>query len=179
MKSDQAIKETVAKLPASIYSMYDKILHDLVAKNPDDLGDLRRILQWLVGCMVPLTLEELAEGISIRWEDCSLDHSGIATNLLDLAACCGSLVTVLSQDTSSSDCEDLRGPKITLTSLSHSSVEEYLKSRETSGSLLEYFKLDEKTIHHEIAKTFIQYVSFDDFDVPIERPVGGQIGICG
>src|ERR1700709_2438525 len=115
LRSDRAIKEALITLPSSIYPMYDDILQDLVSRNPDDVDDIRRILQWLVGSIVPLTLEELAEAVSVRIEDRNLDHSGIATDLKDLAACCGALVTVRTQETHG-EVEDLRGPFVILIS---------------------------------------------------------------
>lgn len=69
LKSDRAIREGLLKLPTSIYEIYDDILEDLVAKYPDDIEDICQILQWLVGSLTPLTLNELSEAISIRDEE--------------------------------------------------------------------------------------------------------------
>jgi hypothetical protein len=150
--------------------MYDNILQELVSRNLDDVDDIRRILQWLVGSIVPLTLEELAEAVSIRIEDRNLDHSGIATDLMDLAACCGALVTIRTQGTNG-DVEDLRGPSVTLISLSRASVEEYLISGKMARGLSDIFHMDDETVHHEIAMTCLQYIGFNDFENPIKSLV--------
>lgn len=94
LKSDRAIKEALAKLPSGIYATYDEILLQLCAKHPDDIEDMRLILQCLQYSIVPLTLPQIAEILSIRPGDRTLDESGIVTDLMDLAASLGSLVTV-------------------------------------------------------------------------------------
>jgi hypothetical protein len=121
--------------------------------------------------MEPLTLEQMAEVVSIRSDDRSLDESGIATDLMDLAACCGSLVTVRTQDTSFGQYDDLRGPRVNLITLAHASVEEYLKSGKIGRGLSSVFHMDITMVHHELAKTCLQYVGFEDFKRPMEHPV--------
>jgi hypothetical protein len=171
LRSDRAIKEALVKLPSGIYATYDEILYQLCTKNPDAVEDMNRILRWLVCSMEPLTLEQLAEIISIRSEDRSLDESGIATDFMDLAACCGSLVTVHTQNTSYGQYGDLRGPQVTLITLAHASVEEYLKSGKIGRGLSSTFHIDAKVVHHELAKTCLQYIGFEDFEQPMEQPV--------
>jgi hypothetical protein len=61
LKSDRAIKEALIKLPFGIYQTYDEILYQLCSKRPDEIDDIKRILQWLVYSKVPLTLEQVAE----------------------------------------------------------------------------------------------------------------------
>lgn len=169
LRSDRAIKEALVKLPSGIFSTYDEILYQLCTKNPDDVEDMKRILQWLVYSMKPLTLEQLAEIVSIRPDDRTLDESGIPTDLMDLAACCGSLVAIHAQDKSSN--EDLRGPNLILITLAHASVEEYLTSGRIGRGLSSTFHMDAKVVHHELAKTCLQYLGFEDFKHPIEQPV--------
>lgn len=178
LRSDRAIKEALVKLPSGIFATYDEILHQLCTKNPDDVEDMKRILQWLVYSMEPLTLEQLAEIVSIRPDDRSLDESGIATDLMDLAACCGSLVAIHTQDTSSGQYEDLRGPLVTLITLAHASVEEYFTSGKLGRGLSSTFHMDAKVVHHELAKTCLQYVGFEDFEHPMEQPVGLRLPFC-
>jgi hypothetical protein len=171
LKSDRAIKEALIKLPSGIYATYDDILRQICSKRPDDLEDIKRILQWLMYCMVPLTLQQVGEIVSIRPGDRILDKSGIATDLLDLVACLGSLVTLHTQDTSANMYEDLRGAQLTIMSLAHYSVEEYLKSGKMSADLAVKFHVEPPNIHFELAKICLQYIGFEDFSEPIEQPV--------
>jgi hypothetical protein len=123
--------------------------------------------------MVPLTLEQVGEIISVRPGDTSLDKSGIATDLLDFAASLGSLVTLNTQETVGNEYADLRGPQITLIVLAHSSVEEYFKSGKMAPELAQSFCTDSEKIQQQLAKTCAQYIGFDDFNQSIQRIVRG------
>lgn len=171
LKSDRAIKEALATLPKDIYATYDEILQQLCLKRPNDVVEIRQILQWLAYCKVPLTLGQLAEAISIRPGDRYLDETGIATDVLDLAACCGSLVTVQSQDTGGS--ENTRGmtPQKSVIILSHASVYEYLKSRKIEPLLAEKFPMGSESVNLALAETCLQYIGFQDFEGAIKREV--------
>ena len=171
LKSDRAIKQALAELPSGVYETYDEILYQLCSKGPGEAEEIKKILQWLVYSIVPLTLKELAEAVSIQPGDITLDKSGIATDVMDLAASCGGLVTLRSQDTQSSAFEDLRGSRITLITLAHASVEEYLTSEKIGRGLCERFHMDRELVHHELAKTCLQYIGFEDFMIPLGHDV--------
>ena len=121
--------------------------------------------------MVPLSLEQVAEIISMRTSDAELDQSGIATDLLDLADSLGSLVTLYTLDTRGNIYEDLRGPQVTFLTLAHYSVEEYLQSGQMASDLLGLFDMDAQSVHGELANMCLQYVGLRDFMTPIEKPV--------
>jgi hypothetical protein len=163
------------RLPSDIYRTYDKILLQICTQRPEDVGDMMRILQWLLYAMVPLTLEQVGEVVSVRPEDTKLDKSGIATDLLDLAASIGSLVSLNKQETDGREYEDLRGPKVTLIVLAHSSVEEYLKSGDMAPELAERFYMSAETAQASLTKTCLQYVAFNDFVHPIELRLNAAI----
>jgi hypothetical protein len=169
LKSDRAIKEALVKLPSGVYATYDRILHQLCAKRPDDIEDMKMILQWLQYSIVPLTLPQIAEALSIRPGDTALDESGIATDLMDLAASLGSLVTIYTQDTTRSMYKDLRGPSLTFVGLAHYSVEEYFRSGQMDPTLAATFSLDAPMVHVELAKICLQYIGFANFSEPIEK----------
>jgi hypothetical protein len=170
LKSDRAIKEALVKLPSGVYATYDEILRQLCAKRPDDVEDMKLILQLLLYSIVPLTLPEIAELLSIRPGDTVLDESGIATDLMDLAALLGSLATVhYTQQTFTGffrlEGEDvlLRGPRLVFLSLAHYSVEEYLRSDQMDPTLAASFYLDSQSVHARLAKICLQYIGFEDF----------------
>jgi hypothetical protein len=127
LKSDRAIKEALVKLPSGINATYDEILQQLCVKYPNSIDEIKRILQWLVGSIVLLTLRELAEAVSIRPDDVELDREGIANDLLDLAESCGSLITLRPGGLRPGSYKDPNGPADMLIPLAHSSVVEYLK----------------------------------------------------
>jgi hypothetical protein len=168
LKSDRAIKEALNKLPTGISATYDEIIKQLCVQYPESIDEIRAILRWLIGSTVPLTLDQLAEAVSIRSEDERLDRDGIATDAMDLAACCRSLVTVYKQGTLPNYQGDLRGAGTTLISLSHSSVEEYLTSSTTEQGPSKLLFMDLPTVHRELAETCLQYIGFEDFHEPIK-----------
>lgn len=159
------------KLPTGINATYDEIIQQLYTQYPDSIYEIRAILQWLIGSTVPLTLDQLAEAVSIRLGDERLDRDGIATDVMDLAACCGSLVTVYTQGTQANYQDDLRGSGTTLICLSHASVEEYLTSSNIKQGPSKLFFMDLPTVHRELAGTCLQYIGFEDFYKPVEAPV--------
>jgi hypothetical protein len=168
LRSDRSIKEALHKLPTGINETYDEILQQLCAQHPETIDEFRLILRWLVGSTVPLTLDQLAEAVSIRPGDRRLERDGIATDPMDLAACCGSLVTVYTQDTTHANYhDDLRGAGATLISLSHASVEEYLTSSAMKFGPLESFFMDLPSVHRELTETCLQYIGFEDFQFPV------------
>jgi len=171
LKSDRSIKEALDKLPTSINATYDEILQQLCTQNPENIDEIRLILEWLVGSSVPLTLDQLAEAVSIRPGDRRLERDGIATDAMDLAASCGSLVTIYTQETHADYHDDLRGTGTTLISLSHASVEEYLTSTNMKLGPLKPFFMDLQAVHREITETCLQYIGFEDFKRPIKLPV--------
>jgi len=120
--------------------------------------------------MVPLTLEQVAEIVSIRPGDRKLDQSGIPTDLQDLVVSLRGLVVPHLQDTTGNVYRDLRGDHLVVITLTHYSVVEYLKSGEMDPDLRKLFPMDPASIHHDIARTCIQYVGFEDFVHPIGHP---------
>jgi hypothetical protein len=171
LNSVRAIKEALNKLPTGVNATYDKIIQQLCTQYPENIEEIKTILQWLIGSRVPLTLNQLAEAVSIRPNDKSLDRDGIATDPMDLAALCGSLVTVHNQETNLSRRDDLRGAETILINLSHASVEEYLTSPSIKQGPASSFFMDLPIVHRKLAETCLQYISFADFGEPIQHMV--------
>jgi hypothetical protein len=101
-----------------------------------------------------LTLQELAEAVSIQVMDTRLISENVATDPEDLVALCGSLVIVD------------RTSKPPLVSLAHYSVEEYLCSPQITQSPVAFFHVEELAAHLHRAATCLRYLSFDDFGHP-------------
>ena len=99
-----------------------------------------------------MPLSAIAEAISIQPEDKTFDRDGVANDLDDIVAICGSLLTVD------------RGSDIARITMAHFSIEEFLKSDRIKQSSVAIFHVDPEAIHAYIAKTCIQYLSFPEFD---------------
>lgn len=149
--TDRAIKAALTNLPKGLDDTYERILQQIMTKTPEKVDEVKAILQWVAESMAPMTLDELAEAISIQPDDTRLDRDGITTDPEDLVAMCRSLV-VLDRS--------MEPPVIRL---AHFSVEEYLLSDHIVESSVSYFHIDESVVDLEIARTCIQYLSFQDF----------------
>lgn len=96
----------------------------------------------------------IAEAISIQPEDMAFDRDGIANDLDDIVAMCGSLVTMD------------RSNGISRIALARFSIEEFLQSDRIRQGSVAIFRMDPPGIHLELAKTCVQYLSFSDFEAP-------------
>ena len=183
LRTDRAIKDALKNLPSGINATYDEVLYRMYSTHQKDIHILQQILRLLVGCEVPLTLDQLAEALSLRPQDKALDRDGIPNDVQDLIACCGSLVTVTTQVTTEAMFPDLRGRRIDIVALAHASVGEYLTSGEIGKGLLKrrdprrspesvealarLFNTEVHKVHEELALLSLQYIGLNDFWQPI------------
>lgn len=96
MKSDKTIR-ALLKLPRTLEDTYVRILQRLEREYEEDIGNVQKILRWLVKGVRTLTLDELAEALSIDLDDedsTAMDFDAVWTDLEDVLVLCGSLVTV-------------------------------------------------------------------------------------
>jgi hypothetical protein len=154
LMSDGAIKKALLNLPSGLDSTYEQILQRILCRSPDDAQMVKLIFLWLVQSYHHMTLQELAEAVSIQMMDTRLNFENVATDPEDLVALCGSLVIVD------------RTSKPPLVSLAHYSVEEYLCSPQIAQSPVAFFHVEEPAAHLHLAATCIRYLSFSDFGHP-------------
>jgi hypothetical protein len=152
--SDGAIKKALLNLPSGLDSTYEQILHRILSRGREDAQTVKLIFQWLVQSYHYLTLQELAEAVSIQLTDVRLNFENVATDPEDIVALCGSLVIV---DRTSSP---------PLVSLAHYSVEEYLCSTQIAHGPVAFFYVEELAAHLHLAAVCIRYLSFEDFGQP-------------
>ena len=119
------------------------------------MEEVKCIFRWLIGSEYILNLQELAEAVSINPRDTRLDPDGIITDPEDLAALCGSLVTVNRM---------YDPPEI---SFAHYSIEEYLRSATILKSPMAEFYMNPHDVNLQLANTCLQYLSFSDFETPL------------
>ena len=118
------------------------------------MEEIKKVFQWVIGAFIPLPLKVIAEAISIQPEDTSLDQDGIANDLEDIIAMCGSLVIVDKVNDN---------PRV---ALAHFSIEEFMQSDRIRQSSVAFFHMVAPDIHMELAKICVQYLSFSDFEAP-------------
>lgn len=163
LRCDRDIRTALTKLPVGLTGVYARILDQISTKEHENLEDIKNIFCWLTGSIVPLSLGQIAEAISIRPGDRFLDKDGIATDHSDLAALCGSLVSIQRQGDSKGNSNDSHR----VLSFAHFSIQEYLQSPLILESASRKFYQHHKTAHHTLARTCIKYLSLLDFSQPL------------
>jgi len=154
LRTDRDIRKALKTLPSGLDETFIRILEHIQAKKPEAVEEIKKVFQWVVGSFRPLPLVVISEAISIQPEDVAFDPDGIANDLEDIVAMCGSLVTVE------------RSNDITCIALAHFSIEEFLRSYRIKQGSVAIFGMDPPGIHSELAKICIQYLSFSDFEAP-------------
>lgn len=163
LRCDRDIKAALTRFPVGLTGVYAQILDQISAKEPENIEDIKTIFRWLTGSFVPVSLGQIAEAISIRPWDRSLDKNGIATDPDDLAALCGSLVRVQRQGSFPGD----NNYAHRILSFAHFSIQEYLGSPSILESVSRKFHQDHATVHYSLARTCIKYLSLLDFSQPL------------
>jgi hypothetical protein len=142
-RSTAAVRRALTELPSGLDETYDRILGQV---RDDDRALVRRTLQWLIGCMRPMTLFELAEAVIVDPENDFFDPEERLIDPNELLDMCGSLVQLNAEDN--------------IVSLAHYSVKEYIISprllaKQTS---LSYFAVTEPECSNLIATSLLVYI---------------------
>jgi hypothetical protein len=86
-----SIKRALKNLPNSLDATYERVLSGILSKAPAEAGQVKVVLPWLVGSHDLLTLDELAEAVSIESQATKLNRDMIVTDPEDLVALCRSI----------------------------------------------------------------------------------------
>lgn len=154
LTTDKAISEALLGLPRGLNSTYFRLLERVVERSPENAAIAVRALKWLTSVIIPITLEQLVEVISIDPGDTKREPNKIMTDGRDLLQILGSLVAVDSMKLDP------------VVSLAHHTLYEFLASNElrTHSSLSHFFV--PASFSADIGITCIQYLSFSDFESP-------------
>jgi hypothetical protein len=152
--SDGAIKEALLNLSSGLDRTYEQTLQRISSRRPYDAQMTKLAFLWQVQSYHHLTLQELAEAVSIQTVDTRLNFEKLATDSEDLVALRGSLVIVN------------RTSKPPFVSLAYYSVKKYLCSPQIAQSPVVFFHMEEPAAHLQLAATCIRYLSFGDFEHP-------------
>ncbi|KAJ5433683.1 hypothetical protein N7491_004278 [Penicillium cf. griseofulvum] len=96
--NDKAVRNAINDLPKTLHDTYIRILQKVESNNSEDIERVQHLLKWLVFGVRNLTLDELAECVSVDISDRggSFDFDGVFTDGEDVVELCGSLVTLSS-----------------------------------------------------------------------------------
>ncbi|KAK4194345.1 ankyrin repeat-containing domain protein [Triangularia verruculosa] len=153
LRNDRAIRAALTNLPRTLQETYVRILQRIEDEHPEDIEIVQNILGWLVRGIRNLTLEELAEAISIDPEsgEDSMDFNAVDTDPEDMLELLGGLVTV-SPDK--------------FVSLAHFSVKEFLVSADICQTKPK-FCIDALKTEASLASVCLTYLCYDDFATPL------------
>ncbi|KAI9890433.1 MAG: hypothetical protein M1814_003917 [Vezdaea aestivalis] len=151
LKTDKAIKASLSRLPKGLDETYLRILKQLESENDGgEILQVQRLLRWLVHSERPLTVDELAEAISIDFEQTEFDDSAVLTEPLDLLKYAETLATLKDDD------------KQTV-QLSHFSVKEFLLSDFVRNAAPNFY-MGSQQANSEIAEVCLTYLCLSDFN---------------
>jgi len=95
---------------------------------------MKAMLRWLVGCMVPLSLEEIAEAISITSNDTSFDEDAVATDPASLGPLLGCLIIVQELKVDHNDGDMKQPGSKAVNAHLHEGLPSNLENRHSKGS---------------------------------------------
>lgn len=145
---DKLILKALEDLPHDLVGTYTRILQR-IEREREQLGSVRRLLQWLVKGTRSLSLDELSEciGMDLDEETEAMDFDTVMTDPKDILTLCGSLVTLSSEGH---------------VSLAHYTVKEFLIS-DTIRDNMGHFYVGGDEVEAELARTCLIYLNYNDF----------------
>ena len=148
LSSDKAKRRALNKLPRNLSETYERVLERIRSRGEDAQHIVRRVLQWTMTSVVPLTIDQLVEAIAVEDSEEYLDeYAKVAPK--DILRWCSCLVRVT--------------PDAQKIELAHFTVEEVLKSIDplASPQLAFFARLDESA-NLTLARTCLKHLTFDD-----------------
>ena len=143
-----AIRKALRSLPGSLDETYESIVANI---DEQHIEDAVSILKCLVSSIRPLKLQELAEILAIDWEnDEHFQPSHRMPDIYAIQSICRGLLTTVS-------------PKETITAedrvhLAHSSIRDFLVSKQRLTAARSPFALDEAEAHGFLAQSCLAYL---------------------
>jgi len=134
----EALENSV--IPTELFEVYETVMDTINRRNDDSQKLAKNILSWLFYAKRPLQMAELREAIAVREGDCALCEDDLLTPD-GIVEVCQSLVR---HDSGSG-----------IVSFYHEVVQDFLRQRYSQWLLPE----------SEIAKTCVQYLNFDIFNL--------------
>lgn len=117
------------------------------------MNELKHVLKWLLVANSSISLQQIAEAISVQPKDKWFEiDGGVYTTPDDVVALLGGLTAITTVG------------NMSFAQLTHYSVEEYLVSDRIRESNVAAFYINISMAHANVAKTCLQYLSFADFE---------------
>ncbi|KAL8884826.1 MAG: hypothetical protein Q9215_007210 [Flavoplaca cf. flavocitrina] len=150
------LRRALLSLPKDLDDTYARILRRI-----DDEGhylQVWKILQLLVGSNGPVTIDEVAETITIELDSMpQVDLDRRLNDPDDVLSMCSALV-ILEEQGNDTDAKER------ILKLAHFSIREYLLSTRIQESTVSHWQMDNISCHLFIARLFIAYILFLEVD---------------
>ena len=193
LTNDKAIRSALQNLPKGIDETYVRILEKIKRDNAERMPEILNLLQWIAASKRPLTVDELAEAITIEPGAKYLDFDAVATKPEDVLRPCSTLVVVTPVQRSEKlyrhVAKRLREYEIVYrrhpatlyfeqpfertsetlqVGFSHFSIKEFLVSARILEypTVSEFFLGDSEKLEAKLFADCVTYLSFDDFCDP-------------
>jgi len=160
------LRGSLNRLPKDLDETYSRFLQGI---QEEDAAEVRRALQWLAFSARPLSLDELAEAVTVDPETRSINNRDRLRNPAEVLDLCSSLVVVgnlaVSKSTTShGEGGDTELPSKQIVSFTHFSVKEYFTSERlrTEGGLFSSFIFTQSSAHAFIGQTCLPYLLLFD-----------------
>ncbi|KAL8851698.1 MAG: hypothetical protein Q9221_003429 [Calogaya cf. arnoldii] len=147
-----ALRQALKRLPRTLNETYERMLGGI---DKEHIGDVLKILQWLLYSQRPLRLKELAEVLAIDDDLHSFRPENCLRHPTDLLRICSSLVSHYPFDDQSATSTTILDTEIRL---AHSTVREYLLSRPSLTGEVNTSCLGELQAQGMMAKSCLAYL---------------------
>ncbi|KZP14980.1 hypothetical protein FIBSPDRAFT_750996, partial [Athelia psychrophila] len=153
----RTLKQKLRALPKDLEETYQQLL-----SSSSQADDLRRFLNWVAFSARPITLEELAEVVTVDFQsggrpcyDCDLRY----TDPRDVLTVCSGFITEFNGAFNFSPAnQTLLTIYPGIVKLSHMSVKDYLLSDQISSGAAAYYSINASQSHCLIAQTSLAYL---------------------
>jgi len=141
----------LASLPEGLDQTYARILRRIITDRARNPKVATKVFQWVAGAKRPLTVDEMAEAISIEpddqtWENVAQRYPMDKFKVLEN---CANLIVLNNDDT---------------IQFAHSTVLDFLCSQDLIPQVCHQFVIDRKALNTRLAHTCITYLSFPCFE---------------
>jgi hypothetical protein len=85
----QAVRDTLAKLPAGVNDTYDEAMERIRRQDEDDRTLAERVLSWITYARRPLSQEELQHALAVTPEMTDMDSEALVDEVILIDVCAG------------------------------------------------------------------------------------------
>jgi hypothetical protein len=161
-KTDEDIRTALKNLPGDLPATFHRILQKV---GPTGTRNQRKIFQFIVAALRPLTTDELSEALGVVIGDTTWNPSRFI-NIEATLNCCGSLTEIDEEERT--------------VRFAHHSVKQFLIGSESEDgkSLSSDYPFDLEDARRQLSFTIVTYISYNVFETQLSR-VAPKVPVMG